>query len=87
MSNINNNLLELLKKHYSNSSLIEDIINAQRIGNNFIYIELFDGRSAIYELCNDNLYLYKKSETISKTDAFKIKSIFRELKIDEIIEN
>lgn len=87
---MNKDILDLLKKHYPNSSVVEQIKSAKLINNNLIYIEVNnDGiiKSNIYEIVDDNLYLYKRSEVLSKSDVFKFKSIFRELKINEIVED
>lgn len=50
----------LLKEHYPNRSIIPDIRVAEIIGD----MELSNGKSTMYMLDNDGLYLFRKSDKL-----------------------
>ena len=74
-------LTEIVNKHYS-STRIENV----DYKNNQLKLVLDDGEIRWYELDGDKLYYYEKKEIEEKTHVQKFKSIFREIKINQIIE-
>ena len=74
-------LIEIVKKHYVSSS-----IKHVDYKNNQLKLVLEDGEIRWYELDGDKLYFYEKKEIDEKTHIQKFKSIFREIKINQIIE-
>ena len=76
-----NSLTEIVNKHYS-STRIENV----DYKNNQLKLVLDDGEIRWYELDGDKLYYYEKKEIEEKHHVQKFKSIFREIKINQIIE-
>lgn len=74
-------LTEIVKKHYASSS-----IKHVDYKNNQLKLVLDDGEIRWYELDGDKLYYYEKKEIEEKHHVQKFKSIFREIKINQIIE-
>ena len=74
-------LTKIIKKHYV-SSTIEHV----DYKNNQLKLLLEDGEIRWYELDGDKLYYYEKKEIEEKHHVQKFKSIFREIKINQIIE-
>ena len=74
-------LTEIVNNHYS-STRIEHV----DYKNNQLKLVLDDGEIRWYELDGDKLYYYEKKEIEEKSHVQKFKSIFREIKINQIIE-
>jgi DNA polymerase III sliding clamp (beta) subunit (PCNA family) len=74
-------LTEIVNKHYT-STKIEHV----DYKNNQLKLVLDDSEIRWYELDGDKLYYYEKKEIEEKTHVQKFKSIFREIKINQIIE-
>jgi len=75
------NLTKIVKSHYASSN-----IKLVDYKNNQLKLVLEDGEIRWYELDGDKLYFYEKKEIDEKTHIQKFKSIFREIKINQIIE-
>ena len=75
------NLTKIVKSHYASSN-----IKHVDYKNNQLKLVLEDGEIRWYELDGDKLYFYEKKEIDEKTHIQKFKSIFREIKINQIIE-
>lgn len=75
------NLTKIVKSYYASSN-----IKLVDYKNNQLKLVLEDGEIRWYELDGDKLYFYEKKEIDEKTHIQKFKSIFREIKINQIIE-
>jgi hypothetical protein len=73
-------LTEIVKSHYASSN-----IKLVDYKNNQLKLVLEDGEIRWYELDGDKLYFYEKKEIDEKTHIQKFKSIFREIKVNQII--
>lgn len=79
------NIKDLILDHYPSSKTAKDIKSAKLIDGRFIIIELEDGSSSFYEVSDDKLYVYKRTEVTSISDYKKWVQIFRETKLNDLL--
>lgn len=78
-------IIEILKSHYPKSPYIADnIVSAKYIGGVLI-VDLNDGDSAIYRYENSIITIYKTNK-VKVVDDSRMRSVFRDLKLTEIID-
>lgn len=76
-----NNLKEIIEEYYPSS----DVMFAE-LSNNELKIVLEDGQVRWYGFEGDTLYCYEPKSITGDRNIQKFKSIFREAKINQIIE-
>ena len=76
-----NNLIEIIKECYSSSDILYSDFS-----NNELRIVLEDGQVRWYSFEGDTLYCYERKSIDGDSNIQKFKSIFREAKINQIIE-
>jgi hypothetical protein len=74
-------MIDIVKNFYPNSK----ITHAEMIGD-ILKVELIPGDIRFYKFKGDNLYVYKPIQVLGD-DVAKIKSVIREGKINQVIDN
>jgi len=75
-------MIDIVKSVYPSSR----VTNAEMIGDT-LKVELTPGDIRFYKFDGDRLYVYKPTLVIGDDDVNKIKSIIREGKIKQVIDN
>ncbi len=83
-------IVEILKSHYPDSPYIADSIIDAKYISGVLIIDLNDGDSAIYRCEENSIAIYKRSDPAfasrKGTSDSRMKSVFRDLKLTEIID-
>jgi len=87
------NIKEIIQEHYPGTSqlgltdyvYIAKIKFSKLLDDRFIYVEFYDGEGVFYEMKQDKLYSYKRHEIIGTSDNKKFTQIFREAKLNELL--
>ena len=80
------NIKELIQEQYPNSKHADSIKVAKLIDDKFIYTELNSGASVFYEIREGRLYIYKRNEVTNREDNERWLQIFRESKLNDLLE-
>jgi len=80
------NIKELIQEQYPNSKHANTIKVAKLIDDKFIYTELNSGASVFYEIREGRLYIYKRNEVTNREDNERWLQIFRESKLNDLLE-
>ena len=80
------NIKELIQEQYPNSKHANTIKVAKLIDDKFIYTELNSGASVFYEIREGKLYIYKRNEVTNREDNERWLQIFRESKLNDLLE-
>ena len=80
------NIKELIQEQFPNSRRANTIKVAKLLADKFVYIEFNSGASAFYEIREGRLYIYKRYEVSNLSDNEKWIQIFRESKLNDLLE-
>ena len=80
------NIKELIQEQFPNSKHANTIKVAKLIDDKFIYTELNSGASVFYEIREGRLYIYKRNEVTNREDNERWLQIFRESKLNYLLE-
>jgi len=80
------NIKELIQEQFPNSSRANNINLVKLLDNRFVYIEFNSGASAFYEIREGRLYIYKRHEVVNREDNERWLQIFRESKLNDLLE-
>ena len=80
------NIKELIQEQFPNSKHANTIKVAKLIDDKFIYTELNSGASVFYEIREGRLYIYKRNEVTNREDNERWLQIFRESKLNDLLE-
>jgi hypothetical protein len=80
------NIKELIQQQFPNSKHADSIKSSKLLDDRFIYTELNSGASVFYEIREGRLYIYKRHEVTNREDNERWIQIFRESKLNDLLE-
>lgn len=72
--------------NYPKSEFADKIKFTKLIGDDFLYVELQNGKSCIYKIEDNKLHVYRREIINNNVDVEKFKGIFRDIKLNIIID-